>query len=294
MAEDNYCARCGQENHTHKLPLRHFIVEFLAGTFNFDTKLLRTLRDLFVPPGLVVRNYNQNKRARYVPPLRLYLFTSVVFFIVLSILPEHERPVAPEGNERNGLKFTAGSDTIDSELMDLAERGALTDAAIDSVLMANGDDQPSDFERRLVRTAMEQNLGGDKRAQFDQRFMGNISKLMFVLLPLFALLLYLLNWRARGFFTEHLVFAFYFHTVVFALLLLRLLVNEASYAAVGITTDYTTLIPLLSLVYLPWAMRTVYGRPWWRTIIKTLLIVVVYSIVLGMALVGAAILTAIV
>lgn len=293
-AEDNYCPSCGQENHTHKLPLRHFFVEFLAGTFNFDTKLLRTLRDLFAPPGQVVRNYNENKRARYVPPLRLYLFTSVVFFILLSALPEHDRPEAPVSRDRNGLKFTAGSHAIDSLLMGLLERDALTDAAIDSVLMANGEDRPGAFERKLVRSAMEQNLGGSKRAEFGQRFMGNISKLMFALLPLFALLLYLLNWRARSYFTEHLVFAFYFHTVVFALLLLRLLLNEASYLVVGETTGYTALIPLLSLVYLPWSMRTVYRRPWWSTIIKALLIVLVYSTVFAFALAGAAILTALV
>ena len=41
LAADNYCPSCGQENHTHKLPVRHFIVELLSGLFNFDTKLRR-------------------------------------------------------------------------------------------------------------------------------------------------------------------------------------------------------------------------------------------------------------
>ena len=69
-ADANFCAHCGQENHTHKLPVRHFVVEWLSGMFNFDTKLLRTLRDLFWPPGLVIREFNANKRIRYVHPLR--------------------------------------------------------------------------------------------------------------------------------------------------------------------------------------------------------------------------------
>lgn len=78
--EDNFCGNCGQENHTYKLPLSYFVKELVETFTNFDTKTITTLRDLLFSPGLLTKNFNNNKRARYVPPVRLYLVTSAVFF----------------------------------------------------------------------------------------------------------------------------------------------------------------------------------------------------------------------
>ncbi|MBK9177109.1 MAG: DUF3667 domain-containing protein [Flavobacteriales bacterium] len=306
-ANDNYCARCGQENHTHKLPLRHFFIELLAGIFNFDTKLARTLRDLFVPPGRVIRNFNANQRARYVPPLRLYLFTSVLFFLALGWMPDRQtdrgsaeapgQQLIPPGSDSSvvespkGLRFTAGSARIDSVLLARARQGTLTDAVIDSMLVVEGQ-EPGPFLRRMVRTAVQQNLGGAHRAEFMERFTGNSGKALFFTMPFFALLLYLFNWKDRGFFSEHLVFALYFHVVYFALLLLRLLVNGLAEALGGFSIITAWPLMLLALIHLAWSMRTVYGRPWWLTILKTVVIAFIYAVIVGLGLALTAIVTA--
>lgn len=306
-ADDNYCARCGQENHTHKLPLRHFLVELLSGLFNFDTKLARTLRDLFVPPGLVIRNFNGNQRARYVPPLRLYLFTSVLFFLALSWMPASQmdddatKPagqqlIPPSGDSSaveaaKGLRFTAGSARMDSVLLAHARQGTLTDAVIDSMLIIEGA-EPGPFMRRMVRTAVQQNLGGRHRAEFMERFTANTGKALFFTMPFFALLLYLFNWRNRGYFTEHLVFALYYHVVYFALLLMRLLLNGITEALGDISIIPAAPLILLALIHLTWSIRTVYKNPWWQTILKTILIAFIYAVFVGLILALTAIVTA--
>lgn len=287
---DNFCAQCGQENHTHKLPIGHFAVELLAGLLNFDTKLLRTGRDLFVPPGLVVRNFNANQRARYVPPLRLYLFTSVVFFIVLAWMPQ-EQPSAQDETAKEGIIRISGEDPVDSVLLAMARSGDLDERRIDSLMSANGRDLSS-WERKLLRSAIEQQ-DPEVRTRFSDQLRQNFSKALFLLLPVFALLLYLLNWSRRGYFTEHLVFALYFHAVVFMLLLLEQLIKATTMLLTGESSTLLDAVPLLLIpVYLPWAIRTAYQRSWGSSILLAVVITALYLTIVLLALAAAAVVTA--
>ena len=63
----------------------------LAETFETDSRLWATLRALFARPGHLSTEFSRNRRASYLPPFRLYLFSSIVFFFALSLnidLPE--------------------------------------------------------------------------------------------------------------------------------------------------------------------------------------------------------------
>jgi hypothetical protein len=43
----NFYPYCGQENHTHKLPVKYFIMETLESLTHFDTKFLNKLKTWF-------------------------------------------------------------------------------------------------------------------------------------------------------------------------------------------------------------------------------------------------------
>lgn len=77
---DNYCPNCGQENHNIDVPFKHLFLELLEGTLHFDTKIIHTLKLLLFKPGQLTEQFVQNKRAAYVPPIRLYVFISFIFF----------------------------------------------------------------------------------------------------------------------------------------------------------------------------------------------------------------------
>ncbi len=294
-SDANFCASCGQENHTHKLPVRHFVVEWLSGMFNFDTKLLRTLRDLFWPPGQVIKAFNENKRMRYVHPLRLYLFTSVLFFLLLAWatarLPANEGPevdlyASGEGPvDAKGLTLDLGGDheISDSTLVSLSAMPRISNEVLDSTMMAVGV-APSIINRTMIRLAL--NLSGNSRRKdaFVQEWLSTFSKVMFVMLPLFALLLRSLYWRGRMFYTEHLVFALYFHTVLYLLFGLSLGLGAVFD---GQWTD-SFLLPG-TVGYLLWAMHTVHQRSWLNTSWKMLLLLFAYSLLLVLGLMAAAV-----
>ena len=84
--EENFCPNCGQENHDLKIPFSHFVEEFLEGLFHFDSKVWFTLKTLFFHPGKITNDFLEGKRVSFVPPIRLYVFFSFIFFFTLSFV----------------------------------------------------------------------------------------------------------------------------------------------------------------------------------------------------------------
>lgn len=83
--EFEFCPHCGQENHDLRVPFKTFLYEFVENITHFDTKLWNTLKAIFSKPGLLTKDHVEGKRARYVNPARFYIFTSFIFFALLTL-----------------------------------------------------------------------------------------------------------------------------------------------------------------------------------------------------------------
>ncbi len=83
IVAERYCTRCGQLASNFHRPFFSLIMSSLADTFALDSRLWRTVPMLLFRPGRVTRNYLDGKRARYVPPFRLFLLASVLFFLTV-------------------------------------------------------------------------------------------------------------------------------------------------------------------------------------------------------------------
>lgn len=81
-----FCPTCGQENHELNVPIGHLVYEFVESIFHFDIKFWNTFRAIVTRPGKITRDFVDGKRARYVPPARLYVFVAFFFFLMLNKL----------------------------------------------------------------------------------------------------------------------------------------------------------------------------------------------------------------
>ena len=88
--DGEYCAACGQRHEPHVHTVAHFASEALESVSHADSRLWRTLWYLLARPGYLTREFFAGRRVRYLPPFRLYLVISVVFFLVVG-LPEGKR-----------------------------------------------------------------------------------------------------------------------------------------------------------------------------------------------------------
>jgi hypothetical protein len=139
---------------------------------------------------------------------------------------------------------------------------------------------------RPVQQLLEARTGeerGEAFADLVRNAIGQLPTVMFLLLPVFALLLKLIYVRRDWFYSEHLVFAL--HTHAFAFLVFAgavvLLWAGVGTAWAGVTASLLTLgIPLYFFV----AQKRVYGQGWMKTAVKALLLGWMYSFLLSVGL----------
>ncbi|MDE2806164.1 MAG: DUF3667 domain-containing protein [Gemmatimonadota bacterium] len=83
---ERFCSQCGQNDRTYSRSLFPVLGELVRESFEFDGRLAQTLKLLLFKPGSLSTEFSRNRRARYMTPVRLYLFTSVIFFLTMSLV----------------------------------------------------------------------------------------------------------------------------------------------------------------------------------------------------------------
>ena len=83
-APEKFCPHCGQETRERRAPFRELAREFFDH-LSLDSKLPRSLVPLLFRPGRLTEAYLAGQRASYVSPLRMYVFVSLIFFLVFSL-----------------------------------------------------------------------------------------------------------------------------------------------------------------------------------------------------------------
>ena len=84
--DDKFCSQCGQNTQSFQRPFFPFLKNSLHELFDIDGRLSLTLKTMISSPGKLSYEFAQGKRAKYTPPLRLYLMISVIFFLLFSTI----------------------------------------------------------------------------------------------------------------------------------------------------------------------------------------------------------------
>ncbi|MEM6810469.1 MAG: DUF4286 family protein [Pseudomonadota bacterium] len=81
-----YCWNCGQRGNTRLISLGELIRDAFGDMFELDSRLWRTLIPLVAKPGHLTAEYLRGRRARFMPPFRMYLVLSFLFFLLSTML----------------------------------------------------------------------------------------------------------------------------------------------------------------------------------------------------------------
>jgi hypothetical protein len=82
LVAGRYCQHCGQENTEPKETFWGLLSHFFNDITHFDGKFFSTVKYLLVRPGYLSLEYIKGRRASYLHPIRMYVFTSAFFFIL--------------------------------------------------------------------------------------------------------------------------------------------------------------------------------------------------------------------
>jgi hypothetical protein len=304
-----YCGSCGQRLEPPVHSLGHFARVATEDLTHADSRLWRTLLALLVKPGMLTREFLAGRRARYLPPVRLYLVVSVVFFLWAAIHSANDRksiimvqPDAPKAAAAAPPESgTSGAPAVPATAPPAAA------AAIPGTPAAGPAAQAPPSSRRLnvnvkdsasvqdcaelaagitysgpranrLRTLARQScekMVKDNGRSVSEAIMHNLARAMFVFLPLLAAVMMLFYWRPRRYYVEHLLFLVHNHAFVFVFLML-------TWALALPFPPAATLIWTAASLYMIWyvyrGMRIVYAQGRGLTIAKMLAMSFVYLI----------------
>jgi len=280
-----FCAQCGQENKDYHISLLRLIGDFLGDTFNFDTRLTNSIKPLLFKPGFLTREYMDGRRARYVSPLRTYLFVSIVFFTLAAISNE------PESHGIRAPAATSESAAVDN----VEDKGLNIGTSVDEKALKELEDSPGWISGTIEKLVENGKLARSSPRLFIQQMLSNLSLAMLCLLPVYALFLKLLYAFSRRYYMEHLIFALHVHA--FTLFIFSIMMIWSQWIVTYLPFDtpglLTTAIIFYVLLY-PWfALRRNYSQGWWMTTAKYLALGTLYFFTLTAVLSGVALFTVI-
>ncbi len=312
IVQGNFCHICGQENLEPQESAWHLVTHFFNDITHFDGKFFSTLKYLLVKPGFLSSEYKQGRRSSYLNPIRMYVFTSAIFFLIFfnmqrnvistkySDKTEAEilkmNPVELDSFTRklnNGIPMSMPE--IKSYMDSIKSRGGLhfttsaykNKAAYDSVLKSGKKDH-NWIERSLIYKEIEMNdkYKGDREMitkQFVSNLFHSFPQMFFISLPVFAFLLKLLYYRRKDFYyASHAIFGVHQYVFVFIMLLLIILIKQAYDILEWNFFNYLTgLVVAGILFYFYKAMRNFYQQKRAKTILKYLLLLIMMFIFIG-------------
>ena len=303
-----FCSNCGQENIETKEHVGHMLTHAIGDYFHFDSKFIKTMKPLMFQPGLLTNEYNAGKRTTYLPAIRMYIFISIVFFLSISV---KNSPAINIGSNNNGQRTE-----FNLEDAMAASRSAKTNEEIDNIkLLSPGqkkeakarlEDRIEDNFKKLTaeQYAAEQKalpaasrdgyisyyfqhkgLQLKERENIEKTFfetlVHNLPKMMFLLLPLFALILLLIFRKSRMFYAEHFIYALHLHSFLYLLLLIPIFMLKVLSVAPAFIY---WIVFLVITFYIYRSLRTVYKNSRKKTIVKMVILGTSYSFLLGICL----------
>jgi quinol monooxygenase YgiN len=308
-----YCGNCGQRAASRLISIWELLRDAFGDLLELDSRLWRTLIPLMIRPGSLTRDYLEGRRARFMPPFRMYLVLSIVFFLVAFFDPQEELGIlfepAPPATPETGDEPNEAAAVRDEIIRDLQEEGIIAadpGGTIEEDSEAPGEgaritlsadeeggtecdfsdvndaDMPPWLASRLtperLRLVCDRIVADDGRAFLD-KLLDNVPAALFILLPLMALVLKVLYPLSKRYYVEHLLFVVHYHAFVFLILTLQVLGTRLS-SLLRVPDTLNDVIGFAMAMYVPVylykALRRVYEQGRFFTIVKFLILTIAY------------------
>lgn len=288
-----FCAHCGQRNTRRLVSVRRLVQDAVEDQLSLSSSLPRSLVGL-LRPGFLTREYTAGRVVRYIPPFRLYLITSLLFFVALAWTADVERLseeiLKESGAASDSVAAGVGASAADSAVVPADSTAEAGDDQINIQLVGMDTADAPRWMRPVLRRleAQEARLNSMEPRELLRlamlEFERQAPKAVFLLIPVYALLMKLLYLRRRRLYAEHFIYSLHVHAFAFLVFTAMLLLPSKA---------PTWLLLLWLAIYIFLAMRRVYGQGVLKTAMKYWVLFIGYSTAFGLVFAVALLLTAI-
>jgi hypothetical protein len=250
-----FCQNCGQENIEQRDNFFHMVGHFISDYLHFDSKFFRSLVPLFAKPGFLTKEYCEGRRTRYIPPLRLFFFVTILFVLVTSYF------------------YNRFGQRLKDSIVHADPIVSSKEAALAMTMPDTAKVYVPQWKQTVTAKFLREQIEGEKRRfgkiqdGFDIVFR-NLKYVMFFLLPVYALIFKVLFFRRKSFYIDHLIYAMHLQTFAYILLSIVLFLPFI------IEIDFTILRSIAFftiLIYIGFSLHYLYHQAIWKTVLKSIL-----------------------
>lgn len=259
--EHRFCPHCGQENTEIRITFHHLFTHFFQDLTHYDNSFWRTIIYLLFKPAAVSKAYTSGKRKSFLAPMRLYIFTSFVTFLLISLFPSENVKIMTSAKSKvENVVPTLDSLKIDEKGVDgLTKIGIISQKANDTLKKILKDTKDIDPEKitdfgyintkqldwiqkngsekvKVSKTeywflkkwlsVKEENTNEEIVDKFGKSFVLNLPKVLFIYMPVFAFFLWLFHDKKRWYFYDHGIFTLHLFSFLLLMILLLFFIDK--------------------------------------------------------------------
>jgi len=207
QAAGRYCHNCGQDIFSGvNRSVRDLVFNFVENIFVLDNKLFVTLKYLLFFPGRLTSEYVKGKVISYVHPSKLFWFIAILFFALFTALLSIENNI----DQLDNLNITSDGKKIKAIVENPPTPSEIIEEIKDEETEPN---YKSMYEKKKLTEQINVVI---KYAPY----------FTFLMIPFFALLLLIFFYKRSYYYVDHLTFALHFHSFVFLLFGIHLLIDH--------------------------------------------------------------------
>lgn len=260
--EGNYCPRCGQSAQIGHYSFKKAFLLFLDVWGLGNRSMFRTLRDLLLRPGYMIRDYLQGMQMAYFPPFKMFFL-----LIALSLLVSTGFNIRMVDRlEQSQELFSAG---LDDAFAEQEKRSS------DTTKKMNAEEKEKEKQREEINKKIEEDskLYSNKAYEWTMK---HISLVTIVFLLLFSVPLYLVFRKGPA--CPSITYSEFFVAVVYSMNMVEI---------VSIISNFLCLSFYLEMFYyllIVIPVKQLTGYSYWSTLLRFLLALFVFLIVLFLSI----------
>lgn len=260
--EGNYCPRCGQSAQIGHYSFKKAFLLFLDVWGLGNRSMFRTLRDLLLRPGYMIRDYLQGMQMAYFPPFKMFFLLIALSLLVSTGLNNRMEDRLEQSQEL----FSAGLDDAFAE----QEKGNS-----DTTKKMNAEEKEKEKQREEINKKIEEDskLYSNKAYEWTMK---HISLVTIVFLLLFSVPLYLVFRKGPA--CPNITYSEFFVAVVYSMNMVEI---------VSIISNFLCLSFYLEMFYyllIVIPVKQLTGYSYWSTLLRFLLALFVFLIVLFLSI----------
>ena len=264
--DESYCTHCGQENTESRKTFGHLVTHFAEDLTHYDNAFWKTIKYLLFRPSRLTREYLIGRRKSFVPPIKLYIFINFITFFLLTAIPsDSEKQYV---NKIDGKKVPSESYQYNHEV-DFGNYKSVTE--LDSIQRSLPESERlSSFrywmERKATQIAQKNINPEDYAKKVMTSFMNNLPKVLFIYMPIFALVLWLFHGKKRYFYFDYAIFTLHYFCFVLLTFSCFLILESVTHFLNEIINAIAllTIIPIVIwwIIYFFRSHRLMYSESW--------------------------------